>query len=139
MAVSYTVIFLAALASFIFGAIYYGALGKLWLNALGKTQDDIEREGKSLPVSLAVSFVSQLLMAWIFAGLLLHLSKSGVPATLRNGALSGAFCWAGFILPALATNHRFQGASPKLTAVDSSHWLGVLVIQGAILGAWAIR
>lgn len=139
MTVSYLVIALATVASFSFGALYYTILGGPWASALGKTQDEIGGDGRGFPMSLAISFFSQLLMAWIFAGLMLHLAKSGVPATVRNGLLSGAFMWAGFVIPTLATNHRFQGASVRLTTIDGAHWLGVLLIQGAILGAWVLR
>ena len=35
--------------------------------------------------------------------------------------------------------HAFQGARPSLTFIDGGHWLGVLLIQGAILGWWGVR
>jgi hypothetical protein len=32
----------------------------------------------------------------------------------------------------------FQGAKGALTVIDGGHWLGVLLIQGAILGWWGV-
>jgi hypothetical protein len=36
-------------------------------------------------------------------------------------------------------NHAFQGAKTTLTLIDGGHWLGVLLLQGTILGAWGVR
>ena len=54
--------------------------------------------------------------------------------TPRNGIISGAILWAGFVVTSMAVNHAFQGAKPALTLIDSGHWLGVLLIQGAVIG-----
>jgi hypothetical protein len=34
----------------------------------------------------------------------------------------------------MTVNHAFQGAKRSLTLIDGGHWLGVLVLQGAVLG-----
>ena len=31
-------------------------------------------------------------------------------------------------------NHRFQGLSWNLTLIDGGHWLGVLLVQGIVIG-----
>jgi hypothetical protein len=53
----------------------------------------------------------------------------------RGGMISALFLWAGFVMTTLVVNHRFQMARPALTLIDGGHWLGVLLIQGAVLGA----
>jgi len=55
-------------------------------------------------------------------------------ASLWHGAQTGALFWLGFVVTTLVVNHTFQGAKPALTVLDAGHWLGVLMLQGAILG-----
>lgn len=126
---------IAAVATFLFGGIWYGVLSKHWLAAVGKTEEEIKAAGQSLPRLFAVTLIAQFVMAWILAGLILHLSKGGIPASLRSGAITGAFCWLGFVATTLVVNHGYQGSRRDLTLIDGRHWLGVLLIQGAILGA----
>jgi hypothetical protein len=59
------------------------------------------------------------------------------PLTVRNGVISGAFIWFAFILMPIAVNYAFSGRKVMLTVIDAGHWLGVMVILGAILGAFA--
>ena len=70
---------------------------------------------------------------------MLHLAKAGIAATPRSGLLSGAFCWLGFVATTLAVNHGYQGTRWMLTLIDGAHWLGVLLIQGLIIGWLGIR
>ncbi len=78
-------------------------------------------------------------MAWMFAGVLLHMAQGGLATSLRTGVISGFFLWLGFVITTMAVNHAFQGAKWSLTLIDGGHWLGVLLIQGAILGWWGVR
>jgi hypothetical protein len=36
-------------------------------------------------------------------------------------------------MTSLIVNHAFQGAKRMLTLIDGGHWLGVLLIQSAVL------
>lgn len=122
---------LATVASFIFGGIWYGVFAQQWMAAAGKTPEDMAASGPN-PVPFIIAFVAQLVMAYVLAGTIGHLGPGQV--TLRHGLISGAVVWAGFVFSALAVNHAFQGAKPSLTLIDGGHWLGVLLIQGAIIG-----
>lgn len=42
------------------------------------------------------------------------------------------------VITTMAVNHAFQGQRGALTLTDGGHWLGVLLIQGAILGWWGV-
>ena len=131
----YTGILLGAVAAWIFGAIYYTALSRPWLAAQDKTMEQCKAEqaGKSkltfyLPFLL--SFVGALLMGLTLYGILTHVGQF----TVRAGAISGAFCWLGFVLTTVTINNAYQGRRWSLTAIDAVHWLAVLVIIGAIVG-----
>ena len=135
---NYYAIPVAAVASFLFGGIWYGVLSKPWLDAVGKTEAEIKvaSEGYPIPPAFIVAIISQLMMAWVLAGLIGHLGQNQV--TISNGLISAAFVWVGFVVTTLATNHGFQGQRLKLTIIDSAHWLGVLLIQGLVIGAFGV-
>lgn len=117
----------AAIAAFAFGAIYYGLLGKRWLAAQGRTEPP-----KGVPVGpMAISFAAELVMAAILALVLRHLAGEG--ATLLDGIATGGVMWLGFVVTTLVTNHAYQGAKRSLTVIDGGHWLGVCLIQGAVI------
>lgn len=116
----------AAIASFVFGGVWYGILGKAWMTAAGLTAEDT----KPSAGVMIIAFACQLLMAFVFAGVILHVGG----ASIRTGLISAALIWAGFILTSLMVNHRFQGKPWALTLIDSGHWLGVLLVQGIIIG-----
>ena len=135
MTVNYLAIFLAAVAAFAFGAVWYGILGKQWMAAHGwNPADMLDANGKpKVPVTAMVtSFIAELVMAAVLAGVLSHVAKSGV--TVKAGLMTGFICWLGFVITTLATNHAYGKAKRMLTVIDGGHWLGVLLIQGLVLG-----
>jgi hypothetical protein len=133
--VNYLSVVIAGVAAWLFGAVYYTLLGKPWMAAQGKTAEQckVEMAGKSGPAKAApfiLAFAATLLMAFVLFGILTH---SGL-WSVRAGMISGAFCWAGFVLTTVTVNNAFSGRRPMLTVIDSLHWLGCLLIIGAIVG-----
>jgi hypothetical protein len=128
--VSYLAIIIAAFAAFIFGAVWYILLGTRWLSALGKSEGDLK--AMSSPVPFVTTGVALILMAWMLAGVLGHLGTVDV----WHGIVTGFFLWLGFAATTMTVNHRFQGLPWSLSFIDGGYWLGVLLIQGAIIGAF---
>ncbi len=136
MNIDWIAVLAATVAAWMFGALWYGVLSKQWMAAIGFTPADMQGpDGKpKIPLApMIVSFIAELVMAIILAGVIAHTAKKGV--TISSGALVGAICWLGFVITTLATNHAYGKAKPLLTIIDGGHWLGVLLLQGAILGA----
>ena len=131
---NYLAVLVAAVASFAFGAAYYMTLSNVWLAAIGMTKAELA--GKRSPAPFIVSIVALLIMAWVLAGTMGHLGTGQV--TAKNGVISGLFVWLGFVITTLSVNYAYGQRKPMLTAIDGIHWLGVLVIQGAIIGAMGI-
>ncbi|HUS97838.1 MAG TPA: DUF1761 domain-containing protein [Hyphomicrobiaceae bacterium] len=131
---NYLAIPLAAFVSFMCGGIWYGALSKPWMAASGMTAERIQaaNKGRKIPWPFVIAIVSQLVMAFVLAGLIGHLGQGQV--TVWNGIISGAFVWLGFVATTLATNHAFQEQPTNLTLIDGGHWLVVLILQGTIIG-----
>jgi hypothetical protein len=129
---------LAATAGFLFGALWYGLLSKPWMRAAGLDAARIEAAGGTSPMLLAITWIGGFIMAWMFAGILLHIAKSGVQVTSLTGMISGFLLWLGFVAPTLTVNHRYQLKPWSLTGIDGGYWLGVMLIQGAILGRYGL-
>jgi len=132
---NWTALFLAAAAAWIFGALWYGVLGKIWVAAQGETMDTlkVKNAGKSAAAKAApfvISFIAEIMMAAALSGIMVH---SGFN-TARQGAIAGALSWLGFVLTTILVNNAYTFRSLKLTVIDAGHWLGVLVIIGAIVG-----
>ena len=134
--INHLAVLVAAIVSWIFGAVWYGALGKQWMAALGKTKEELMPGGQPNPVTFIVSFIAQLIMAEMLAGLIGHLGPGQF--TVKNAVISALFVWFGFVLTVLVTNHGFQKAKRELTVIDGGHWLGVMVLQALVLGIFGV-
>ena len=56
--------------------------------------------------------------------------------TVANGLIVAAHMWFGFVLTSMIMNHRYEGMKWSLTVIDGLHLLGVLLIQGAVIGVF---
>ena len=132
--INYLAVIVAAVASYAFGSVYYMSLAKPWMAAVGKTEAEVKASNK--PTVFIVAALAQVVMAYVLAGLIGHLGTGEV--TWSNGLISAAFVWIGFVLTTLIVNHGFQGAKRALTVIDGTHWLGVLLIQGLVIGLFGV-
>jgi len=81
-----------------------------------------------------MTFVAQLVMAWMLAGALGHLGDVSVLA----GLITAALTWVGFVVTTMIVNHRFQGKPWSLTLIDAGHWLGVMLVMGVVIGLFGV-
>jgi hypothetical protein len=129
-------IVLAAIVAFMFGWLWYGVLfSDAWLEACGKSRKEVKGDTPS-PTPFIISFIGLVVMACVLAGVLRHLGADQV--TLRGGIVTGVFMWLGFVITTMVVNNAFRGAKPSLTLIDGGHWLGVLILQGAVIGWFGI-
>lgn len=127
----FVVILLAGLAAWLFGAVWYTALGTPWQRAHGLPPCP-EGEQKKMPVvPLAVCLVGEIVMAAVVYQTLDHLGVVGA----GFGAIAGLTLGVGFLATSTIINHQFLGKPSTATAIDAAHWTAVVVIQGAIVGA----
>lgn len=128
--INYLAVFAAAIAGFIVGMAWYAILGERWMAALGKSKDELLPDGKPPIATMATSFVCELVMAWMLAGLIGHI---GV-ASVRGGIITAFFVWLGFVATTQLVNHRYGRFPLSLTIIDTGHWLAVLVAMGTVIG-----
>jgi hypothetical protein len=136
---SYLAIFAAAVAGWLLGAVWYMVFSKPWQQAVGLSANKMKQAQKSAAFYLPFifSFVALIVMAWVLAGLIAHLGPGQF--TVRNGIISAAFCWLGFVMTTMLVNKGFAGRDRRLLLIDGGHWLAVLLVMGAILGAFGGR
>ena len=131
--VNYLAVIIATLAGFGLGTVWYTVLAKPWMAAVGKTEADRPQRGVQI-VLFAIAIVALFVMALMLAGLMAHIGD----VTVRGGLISGLFVWLGFVITSMGVNHAFGGAKPILTLIDGGYWLAVLLIQGAVIGAFGV-
>ena len=139
--VNYLAVLVAAIAGWLVGAGWYMLLANPWVAAHGRTMEDFKRQAEAakgtsaawMPYVLAL--VAELIMAWVLAGLLAHLGPDR-QVTIWNGIVFAAFVWLGFVATIIAVNNMFGMRKGMLTVIDGGHWLAVLVVMGAIIGAF---
>jgi hypothetical protein len=127
---NYIAILVAAVAAFAWGAAYYMTLSKQWLAAV-----QLAKPAYSA-APFIISFVALVVMAFVLSGAIGHLGPGQV--TVKNGIISGVILWAGFVVTTVFVNNAYPGRKYMLSIIDSIHWLGVLVIQGAVIGAMGV-
>jgi hypothetical protein len=126
--VSLTATFVATLAGFALGALWYGPLfGRAWMNAVGTTADAIRRDFR--PVRLyGATFVLGLIASYVFG---LYLGPApGRAFAVVLGAAAGLF-WVG---TAIATNCLFERRPLTLIAINGGYHAVRFTVMGLVFG-----
>lgn len=129
-------ILVATMASFAFGALYYGLLAKPWMAAAGLTVERIKAAGSATYASYAISFAAEFWIACILAGAIILAPPEAGPWTMAIG--SAVVIWIGFVLPTILVNNRYGMRPFRLTVIDAGHWLGVFLVQVIVMQAWGL-
>ena len=128
MTVNYLAVIAAAVAAWIVGGAWYGVLGNQWMAALGWNPAD---KPKSMPIGpMVLSFVADIVMAFMLAGLIRHFG----PVSVKNGLITGGLCWLGFVATTISVNNAFAKRAMALTIIDAGHWLLAMLVAGLVLG-----
>ncbi len=129
-AVNGIAVIVAAIASMALGFVWYMTLGNQWVAALGKTREQVMANGNQA-TPFIISFVMQLVMAY---GLALFVPKLTGATSVANGLVAGLLVWLAFVITSMIINHRYQGSKWSLTLIDGGYLLGVLLVQGVVIG-----
>src|SRR6476660_3315614 len=121
--INYLAVVIAAVAGWLTGAAYYGVLANPWVMAHGKTMERFRAEQAAhkgtvhawLP--FALSFLGELAMAYVLAGMVGHLGM----VSMRSAVISGLFVWGGFMVTTMLVNNAFEGERYMLTVINAGH------------------
>jgi len=131
MKTNYGAVVVSALAYWILGAVWYGAIfGQRWMTLEGITA----AQGRSMnaAVPYAISFVLDLLIAFVLAQLCLWRNAN----TAGRGAAIGVLLWVGIVGPIAYTTSMYELRPKELFAINEFYPLVGLCLMGVILGAW---
>jgi hypothetical protein len=118
----------AAVAGWVFGAIWYTALGKAYQRALGL--DTEACKGQKMPLTpMVTSFVVALVMSAVMYQLLSNLGVLGV----QPAALAGITIGVGFLGCSVLVNNLFQKKPFTLTLIDGGHWALAVTVEAVVL------
>ena len=117
---------LAAAAAWVFGAIWYGVIGKKWIEASGLTEESIDRRN---PAPYIVSFICTLLVAGMLRHILVMGGIEGVGESVLTGLGLGLFVAS----PWIVTNVMFAQRNKSLIWMDSAYPTIGMALMGGVL------
>jgi hypothetical protein len=129
--VNYLAVAVAAVASYILAAIWYGAVfSKAWMRLTGIT------EMKPAPANIIFMLISSFIMAYVLHHSIVFGDKTlGVSGV--QGALEGAFfLWLGYIATTTLATKLYEKKPWGLWLLDNAFWLISLMVQAVILTVW---
>ncbi|ANQ48012.1 DUF1761 domain-containing protein [Flammeovirga sp. MY04] len=130
--INFLAVFVAAIAAFILGAIWYSAIfGKAWQKELGFTDEYLQKA--NMPLVFGSSFVLMLITSF---GLAMFNAHSGQSLDATLGAFHGLMVGLMFVGTSMGINYLYQRRSIKLWLIDAGYQILFLTIEGAIIGAW---
>lgn len=129
--INWLAVLLAFVSSMVIGFVWYlpAVLGKRWMAAIGKTEDDLKNiEGGAriwVPMMVAAALTAVLLAVLI--------SSLGMDTAVAGGlfalVLALIFRAGGHVI-----HNGFAGRPAAVTLIDSGHDLLAMTVAGAIIG-----
>jgi len=128
---NYAAVFIAAVAYWLLGAVWYGVLfSKPWMALENITMEQAKSMNPVLPY--VITFVLNLLIAYSLAQICIWRNAN----TADRGASVGVLIWIGFIGPITYTTYMYEMRPKELFAINQFYPLAGLVLMGTIIGAW---
>ena len=131
MKTNYAAVFVAAIAYWLLGAVWYGVLfSKPWMALENMSIEQAKSMNPALPY--VITFVLNLLIAYALAQICIWRNAN----TMGRGASVGVLLWIGFVGPITFTTYMYEMRPKELFAINQFYPLAGLVLMGAIIGAW---
>jgi hypothetical protein len=131
MKTNYAAVFIAAIAYWLLGAVWYGVLfSKPWMALENISIEQAKSMNPVLPY--VITFVLNLLIAYALAQICIWRNAN----TAGRGASVGVLLWIGFVGPITYTTYMYEMRPKELFAINQFYPLAGLVLMGAIIGAW---
>ena len=131
MKTNYAAVFIAAIAYWLLGAVWYGVLfSKPWMALENISIEQAKSMNPVLPY--VITFVLNLLIAYALAQICIWRNAN----TAGRGASVGVLLWIGFVGPITFTTYMYEMRPKELFAINQFYPLAGLVLMGAIIGAW---
>ncbi len=133
--INFLAVIVGAIASFAFGSLWYSPLLfiKAWQEGVGISDEDFKNSNmvKTFGGSLVMMIIMSLGMAILLRG-----HEAG-DINWQVGLMHGLYVGLMFVATGAAINILYQNRSLKLWLIDAGYQVIILMIMGAIIGAWA--
>jgi hypothetical protein len=129
---NWVAILVAAIASFIFEALWYSVFMNQWLAGIDRTMEWLVGRGLNPSIQYATAILCSIIVA---AVLTICIQASG-EQTARRGIICGAVIWFGFIATGWAKEYIFEVRTLQIYVINTGYALIDLMLIGAIVGAW---
>ena len=134
--VNWIAVLVATAGTMVLGGLWYGPfLGKRWMKAMGMdpnlpmTPERRKQGNKAMGLMVPLAFI----MAYVLAYFIDYTAS----VTWLDGAQCGFWIWLGFQMPLILQGKLFENKKMELICINGSYQLVALMLQGAILAAWA--
>jgi len=129
--VNYLAVLAAAVASYIIGAIWYGAIfSKVWVRLTGIT------DMKPAPVNMVLVLISSFVMAFVLDHTIAEADYFHKVSGVESGLVCTFFTWLGFVVPVMLCTKLYEKKPWALWFMDIGFWLLSMFAMGAILSVW---
>lgn len=131
MKTNYAAVFVAAIAYWLLGAVWYGVVfGARWMVLENMSMEQAKSLNPVLPY--VISFILNILIAYSLAQICIWRNAN----TAGRGASVGVLLWIGFIGPITYTTYMYEMRPKELFAINQFYPLAGMVLMGVIIGAW---
>lgn len=129
---NYFAIVTAAIACFLFEAVWYSVFLNTWISGIGRSMQWLTTSG----VNPAIQYATALIMAAVMATAISCVTQLTGNQTALRGIKVSALLWLGFELTTWSTEYIFEVRPISLFLVNAGYWLLGMMLMGAIVGAW---
>lgn len=139
IAVNWWAVVVAALASVVFGFLWYGVIFKnVYMKLVGMSPEqcmDSEKK-KAMKKNSVIMFIGSLVMSWVLLYSIVYGASYNHVSGAIAGIMAGFWNWLGFIAPVSLGSVLWDGKSWKLWFFNNAYELISLLIMGYILTVW---
>ena len=132
VSVTYTSVLLAAVASFIIGALWYGPIfGKKWMKLSGMTAKDVKAaKKKGMGKLYFINFIGTLITAYVL-GVFLGFSNA---VTVAEATMVAFWAWLGFFASTtLLGSVLWENRPIGLYVLNAGYWLVNLIVIAIVV------
>lgn len=129
--VNYVAVFVAAVASFIIGFVWYhpAVFGTMWMRLSGVTPAMANAWSKNLMQSMVLGFISMAISAYVLA----HFATVWGAADLMNALQLGFWVWLGFQMPINLSAVLWEQKPWNLFALNGAYYLVSTVVMAVVI------
>ncbi len=131
--VNFVAVFVATVAAFMVGALWYGPLfGKQWKVLMGFSDETMKSMSMTMTKAMSGGFVATLILVFVLANFMRALQVF----TLDMAFALAFWIWLGFVATIMSNSMWYENRPMKLYIINASHYFVALMVAAAVLAWW---